>query len=199
MADDTLKRLLRRPAGLPLANSTGLTAEPKLAYKGGSCPLIAPRAQVSHGAKTMAPGAWWRTCAAAAAAPHHTAAPPHRHTAAPPDRRAAAASPRRCPAAHRYGKHLPLIQSVAIRVLSQTVCASAAERNWSVYGQVKIKERSRMGHEMGDMRVYCHEALHLQEKMQTSGYKAKVEKWDSDSDSDETDEEDLRRSERVVV
>ena len=28
--------------------------------------------------------------------------------------------------------------------------------------------------------------------MQSAGYKAKVEKWDSDSDSDETDEEDLK-------
>ena len=78
------------------------------------------------------------------------------------------------------------------RVLAQTICASAAERNWSVYGQIKTKERSRMGHETGDMRVYCHEALHLQAKMQTAGYKAKLEKWDSDSDSDETDEEDLK-------
>ena len=72
------------------------------------------------------------------------------------------------------------------------VCASAAERNWSVYGRVKTKERARMGHETGDMRVYCHEALHMKDKMQTAGYKAKVEKWDTDSDSDETDEEDLK-------
>ena len=53
-----------------------------------------------------------------------------------------------------------------------------------------------MGHETGDMRqfmcVYCHEALHMKDKMQGAGYKTKVEKWDSDSDSDETDEEDLK-------
>ena len=49
-----------------------------------------------------------------------------------------------------------------------------------------------MGHESGDMRVYCHEALQMKDKMQTAGYKAKVEKWDTDSDSDETDEEDLK-------
>ena len=47
-----------------------------------------------------------------------------------------------------------------------------------------------MGHETGDMRVYCHEALHLKEKMQTAGYK--LEKWDTESDSDETDKEDLK-------
>jgi hypothetical protein len=37
--------------------------------------------------------------------------------------------------------------------------------------------------------VYCHEALHLQQKLQKAGYNEKVEKWDSDSDSDESDEE----------
>ena len=44
-----------------------------------------------------------------------------------------------------------------------------------------------------DKRVYCHEALHLKGKLQTAGYKQAVEKWDSDSDSDASDdEEDLK-------
>jgi len=42
------------------------------------------------------------------------------------------------------------LSSVARRVLAQPVCASAAERNWSVYGQVKTRERGRMGHAVGD-------------------------------------------------
>ena len=83
-------------------------------------------------------------------------------------------------------------------VLAQVVCASAAERNWSVYGQIKSINRSRirMGHQVGDKLVYCHEALHLREKLQTTKYKPSVEKckWESDSDSGEsTDEEDLIR------
>ena len=36
------------------------------------------------------------------------------------------------------------------------------------------------------------QALHLKDKMPSAGYTPKVEKWDSDSDSDETDEEDLK-------
>ena len=49
-----------------------------------------------------------------------------------------------------------------------------------------------MSHSVGDKLVYCHEALHLQHKLQTTSYKAKVEQWDSDSDSAESeDEEDL--------
>ena len=51
------------------------------------------------------------------------------------------------------------------------------------------KERSRMSHGVGDKLVYCHEALHLQKKLQTASYKAKVEEWDSDSDSAESEDE----------
>ena len=90
-----------------------------------------------------------------------------------------------------YGKHLPLLSSVARRVLAQPVCASAAERNWSIYGAIKTSARGTMGHAVADKRVYCHEALHMQSKFQVAAYKQAVEKWDSDSDSDSSDEEDL--------
>ena len=89
----------------------------------------------------------------------------------------------------QYGKHLPLLSSVACKVLAQTVCASAAERNWSVYGAANTAARGRMGHAVGDKLVYCHEALHLKNKLQTASYTQSVEKWDSDSDSDATDDE----------
>ena len=59
----------------------------------------------------------------------------------------------------------------------------------SIYGQVKTKERSQMGHSKGDKLVYCKQALALKDKLQTASYKAKVEKWDSDSNSDESDDE----------
>ena len=42
---------------------------------------------------------------------------------------------------------------------------------------------------VADKRVYCHEALHLKQKLQSAGYKQAVEKWDTDSDSDESDDE----------
>ena len=89
----------------------------------------------------------------------------------------------------QYGKHLPLVASVARKVLAQPVCASAAERNWSVYGAIKTAARGRMGHSVGDKLVYCHEALHLKNKLQTASYRQSVEKWDTDSDSDATDDE----------
>ena len=63
-----------------------------------------------------------------------------------------------------------MLASVARLVLAQPVCASAAERNWSVYGKIKNDTTSRMSHEVADKRVYCHEALHLKEKLQTASY-----------------------------
>ena len=55
-----------------------------------------------------------------------------------------------------YGNHLPILSGVATKVLSQTVCASAAERNWSIYGRIKSKERAQLGHAKSDKLVYCH-------------------------------------------
>ena len=60
-----------------------------------------------------------------------------------------------------------------------------------LWAQIKTTTRSRMGHTVSDKRVYCHKALHLKEKLTKAGYKEKVEKWDSGSDSDSSDEEDL--------
>ena len=37
-----------------------------------------------------------------------------------------------------YGKHVPLLKAVACSVLAQPVSASAAERNWSVYGPTGV-------------------------------------------------------------
>ena len=82
--------------------------------------------------------------------------------------------------------------AVARRVLAQPVCASAAERNWSVYGAIKTTARGAMGHAVADKRVFCHEALHRKNKLQTASYKQAVEKWDTDSDSDASDDEDLK-------
>eukprot|EP00965_Chrysotila_dentata_P261327 6214217-Pleurochrysis_carterae.AAC.1 len=42
-----------------------------------------------------------------------------------------------------YGKQLPNVCGIAQIVLSQPASASAAERNWSIYGTIKSKLRNR--------------------------------------------------------
>ena len=56
------------------------------------------------------------------------------------------------------------------RILAQPCAASAAERNWSIYGQIRAAHRSRMKHATADKLVYAHEALHLEQKMQGAGW-----------------------------
>ena len=46
-----------------------------------------------------------------------------------------------------------------------------------------------MGHAVADKRVYCHEALHNRLKLQKADYKQAIEKWDTDSDTDASDDE----------
>ena len=60
--------------------------------------------------------------------------------------------------------------------------ASAAERNWSVYGQIQGAHKSRMSHGTADKLVFCHEAMHVQLRMQDAGWSADVERWESDEE-----------------
>ena len=71
----------------------------------------------------------------------------------------------------------------------QVQCNNCSKIFCAGYTRIKTASRSRMGHAVGDKLVYCHESLHMQNKLQKAGYKAKVEKWDSDSDSDASDDE----------
>ena len=89
-----------------------------------------------------------------------------------------------------YGAHLPILSGIAATVLAQVVSASAAERNWSIYGEIKSEKRLGLSHAKADKLVYIHETLHLKEKLQMAGYKAKLAQWDSDSDSDDEDDDD---------
>ena len=88
-----------------------------------------------------------------------------------------------------YGKHLPLLSMIATNVLGQAASASAAERNWSVYGQIHTTHRSRMAHKTADKLVFCHEAMNMQLRVQSAGWSADVERWASDEDSDDSEVE----------
>ena len=88
----------------------------------------------------------------------------------------------------QYGKHVPLLAAVAQQVLAQPAAASAAERNWSIYGAIQSNNRSRMSHQVADKLVYCHETMHTQLRVQSAGWSPDVVKWDSDDDSDAEDD-----------
>ena len=103
-----------------------------------------------------------------------------------------------------YGRHLPLLSSIAPRVLAQPGAASAAERNWSVYRQIHSANKARLKHGTADKLVYCHEMMHVQDRMQDAGWSPDVERWESDEESQnsgdehEMDERDLVLSENEI-
>jgi len=43
-----------------------------------------------------------------------------------------------------FGAHVPDLQRVAVRVLSQVSSASACERNWSTFEFIHTKKRNRL-------------------------------------------------------
>ena len=95
-----------------------------------------------------------------------------------------------------YGKHLPLLCSYAKCILAQPAAASAAERNWSIYGLIKSDRRTRLRPVVADKLVYCHEALALHAKLQDAAYRPEPEPWDEDSDED-SDASDASRMRRM--
>ena len=85
------------------------------------------------------------------------------------------------------------ISAVARRVLAQPrLRVGGRAQLVRLRGNQDDGARANGSRRRADKRVYCHEALHLKGKLQTAGYKQAVEKWDTDSDSDSSDEEDLK-------
>ena len=71
-----------------------------------------------------------------------------------------------------YGKAMPLLSAVAGQVLAQPVRVVGRAQLVRLRQDQDGRVLTRMGHEVADKRksVYCHEALHLKEKLQSAGY-----------------------------
>jgi len=82
----------------------------------------------------------------------------------------------------------------------QPVSASACERNWSVYGQIKSLARKCVQHDVAHRRVYCHEALHYQSKLQNAGYSIAVDDWsESESDACSDPDDDVAAISKLIM
>ena len=63
-----------------------------------------------------------------------------------------------------FGYDVPVLQKLAIRILSQTASSSGCERNWSVFERIHTKIRNRLEHQRLNDLVYVHYNLHLQDR-----------------------------------
>ena len=43
-----------------------------------------------------------------------------------------------------------------------------------------------MRHGTADKLVYCHEAMHVQQRMQDAGWEPDLERWESDEESEDS-------------
>ncbi|CAN1752549.1 hypothetical protein LINPERHAP1_LOCUS4793 [Linum perenne] len=61
----------------------------------------------------------------------------------------------------------PILQKIAIRLLSQTASSSGCERNWSVFERIHTKRRNRLEHKRLSDLVFVHYNMRLQHRYPT--------------------------------
>ncbi|KAL6550554.1 hypothetical protein OROMI_021042 [Orobanche minor] len=81
-----------------------------------------------------------------------------------------------------YGAETPELSEVAIKVLSQPISSSSAERVWSTYSYIHSVKRNRLNSVRADKLVYIHSNIRLISRF-TSGYNdGPYKRWDIDPD-----------------
>ena len=68
-----------------------------------------------------------------------------------------------------YGATCPILQKLALRIISQVTLSSSCERNWSTYGNLYSLKKSRLEQSRAETMVYVHTNLHLIYKRGRSG------------------------------
>ncbi|CAN0925476.1 hypothetical protein LINGRAHAP2_LOCUS34784 [Linum grandiflorum] len=63
-----------------------------------------------------------------------------------------------------FGGETPIIQKLAIRILSQTAASSGCERNWSVFGRIHTKKRNMLEHKRLSDLVFVHYNMRLKHR-----------------------------------
>ncbi|CAN1189328.1 hypothetical protein LINPERHAP2_LOCUS39836, partial [Linum perenne] len=63
-----------------------------------------------------------------------------------------------------FGKDTPIIQNLAIRILSQTAASSGCERNWSVFERIHTKRRNMLEHKRLSDLVFVHYNMRLKHR-----------------------------------
>jgi hypothetical protein len=83
-----------------------------------------------------------------------------------------------------YCNHMPELQSVAVRVLSQVGAASIAERNWSIHGMIHNKRRTRLNPQRAIKLVFIHQTLRLLDSFTDPTWQEEPLPWHEQSSSD---------------
>ncbi|KAL4346287.1 hypothetical protein GQ457_17G013580 [Hibiscus cannabinus] len=96
-----------------------------------------------------------------------------------------------------YGSETPELAEIAIRVLSQPISSSSAERVWSTYSYIQNIKRNCLNAKCACKLVFIHSNIRLLSRFTTSYKEDPCKKWDIDPESTYFDDsivrlEDLR-------
>ncbi|KAL4383909.1 hypothetical protein GQ457_15G017470 [Hibiscus cannabinus] len=96
-----------------------------------------------------------------------------------------------------YASETPELAEIAIRVLSQPISSSSAERVWSTYSYIHNIKRNRLNAKRADKLVFIHSNIRLLSRFTTSYKEGPCKKWVIDPESTYFDDsivrlEDLR-------
>ncbi|KAJ7971487.1 Dimer_Tnp_hAT domain-containing protein [Quillaja saponaria] len=81
-----------------------------------------------------------------------------------------------------YGVSTPLLQKVALKLLSQPCSSSCCERNWSTYSFIHSMKRNKMTPKRAEDLVYIHTNLRLLSRKNESYTTGQSKMWDISGD-----------------
>ncbi|XP_075669982.1 uncharacterized protein LOC142639728 [Castanea sativa] len=82
-----------------------------------------------------------------------------------------------------YGSKLPMLQTVALKLLGQPCSSSCAERNWSTYGFIYSMRRNRTTPKRAEDLVFVHSNLRFLSRKREEYTKGNFKKWDIGGDT----------------
>ena len=77
-----------------------------------------------------------------------------------------------------HGAGCPILQQLAMRILSQVTSSSCCERNWSTYGNLYSLKKSRLEQSRAEAMVYVHTNLRLIYRKRQEWLNGRTKMWD---------------------
>ncbi|KAK8686411.1 hypothetical protein V6N13_125436 [Hibiscus sabdariffa] len=91
-----------------------------------------------------------------------------------------------------YGSKTPELVEIAIRVLSQPISGSLAERVWSTYSYIHNIKRNRLNVKRANKLVFIHSNIRLLSRFTTSYKESPSKKWDINPESTYFDDSNVK-------
>ncbi|KAK9690186.1 hypothetical protein RND81_09G110000 [Saponaria officinalis] len=91
-----------------------------------------------------------------------------------------------------YGCETPELAVIAIKILSQPISSSSAERNWSTYKFIHSVIRNKLNNIRADKLVFIHENLRLISRFTSDYNSGEFKGWDIEPDNPTLEDSSIR-------